>query len=404
MENINDLRNQFKNAKDRIENYLFLKDYANAKIYIEQAVKILQKLMRADTNIEYKEVYKKAFDQLQEKYTLCKTNLNEPVLVVNTNKKTKPISNKTNQNKQPNTNKDSDDGICYEFNGRDIKPFLATESNDVVTFNDVIGMEKEKALINSEFFISEKVAKFNEKIGKKQKNFIMLYGLPGTGKTFFAKAISHELSNHVGKDVPFYSVICSQLKDSKVGETENRLIALFEFTKQFDNCVLFMDEFEMVGLSRQLDSGDPTIPGVVATLLQLIDGFNSNKGLLLIVSTNTPYKLDGAIISRMNAQIEVPLPTYDIIYPTLKRKLGEFISNDVDLEKIAKKLDGFSNRDVKNFIQKVLDIYSREYSKDETKDISEFKISNEFINEALKDSGSTIKDDERRALDKYRNN
>ena len=134
-----------------------------------------------------------------------------------------PAQNKTSTNaksKAPENGEQSEDGINYVINGVNVKDFIANESNDPVTFDDVKGMEKEKALIKREFFLSEEQRAFNEYLGKKPKTFILLYGVPGTGKTFFAKAISEELKRSSGANVPFFSVVGSQLSDCKVGATE----------------------------------------------------------------------------------------------------------------------------------------------------------------------------------------
>lgn len=413
MANINNLRNEFIFCKKKIENALYLKSYSEAKNYIEQASKILAELNKCDNNFENRKHYRELLAELQRNYDICKQKLGEVEVVAAGPSATAPKKNDAKPSSKPHTQKvtsksnqgegnDSEDGIQYVFNGIDVRPFLANEVNEVVTFDDVIGMKKEKELIKNEFFLTEEDIEFNKAIGKKNKNFILLYGLPGTGKTFFAKAVSYELGQYFGGKIPFYCVVCGTLKGKYQGETENRVNALFEFTKQFERCVIFMDEFEMIGISRQKDISEVTA-STVATLLQMLDGFSSNKGLLLIAATNVPYNLDTAILSRVHAQIEVPLPSYDIIYPILKRKIGKFVAEDVNLEKLAKRLDGYSNRDVSRFISVVLDIYANEHRKDKSKTIDQFRITNEYIERALEDAKSSINEDEVIRLQEYKN-
>ena len=165
-----------------------------------------------------------------------------------------------------------------------------------------------------------------------------------------------------------------------------------------------MDEFEAIGLSRQKDNISEVGSSTVTTLLQMLDGFSSNNGLLLIAATNTPYDLDGAILSRCNEKIEIPLPSFDVIKNTLIRKLGKFSDDTDDFDFISKKLDGYSNRDVKNLINKVLDIYSIEHRKEENKNkrTDEFKINIEIIKKAFEKIKSSIKKDEVKKLQEYK--
>ncbi|MCR4898186.1 MAG: ATP-binding protein [Acholeplasmatales bacterium] len=408
MVNIDNLRNQFIECKIKIENALYIRSYDSAKEYIAEGLEILDELLKHDRKPRNIATYKKTIKTLQEKLIMCHENLGEslPFFETNyvenktTNLKTAPKTTKTVKVDKNKKDQKSEDGIQYKFNDIDVKAFLTDVSNDVVTFEDVIGMDSEKEMIKNEFFLTEQDIAFNKKIGKKNKNFILLYGLPGTGKTYFAKAVSNELNNYFKGNVRFYSVVCTSLKGSGYGDTENRILAIFEFAKQFERCVLFMDEFESIALSRQNDLHEVTA-SAVSTLLQMIDGFNSNNGLLLIAATNVPYNLDSAVVSRASLKIEVPLPSFDIIYPTLKKKLGEFVASDVNLEQLARKLNGYSNRDISNFIVMVLDIYSMEYKKHRGVNPEDFKICNEYINRALAKSSSTIKESEVKRLEAY---
>ena len=411
MANLNNLKNEYIKYKDNIELAFASNDYKSAKQNIEVAVSLLKEIWKKDSNPNNKKMYESIMRKLQDKYTLCKNNLNEPILMDNTNTQKKKSINKSNNattknkadsNKSNNTALDDD--LNYEFNGINVKDFLSIEANDEVSFNDVVGMNEEKELIKNEFFISDEDKKFNESIGKMNKNFILLYGLPGTGKTYFAKAISYELGKYFGNKIPFFNVVCPNIKGRYHGETENRITAIFEFVKQFDRCVVFMDEFEDIGMSRLKENISEVGAGSVRAILQMLDGFNSNKGLLLIAATNTPYDLDGAILSRCNEKIEVPLPTLELIKQNLVNKLNKFIDNSVNLDDLANKLVGYSNRDIKNLINKILDLYSNEHKKEENrnKDTNEFKINNQMIEKALSKTKSSIKKDEVYKLEEYK--
>ncbi|MBO5224501.1 MAG: ATP-binding protein [Clostridia bacterium] len=287
--------------------------------------------------------------------------------------------------------KEENENIQYEFFGVDVKQFLSLESNDEVTFDDVKGMTEEKKLVEREFFISDAVREFNASIGKKDKRFILLYGVPGTGKTFFAKAVSCELKKRgTGGDVPFFSVVGNQLSDSKVGGSEKNILALFEFCKQFERCVLFIDEFDSVVPDRGKESGDPTVAQRVTTFLQVMDGFNSAKGTLVISATNCPYNLDGAILSRADARIEIPLPTFEVVYGTLNSKLGNRLAPNLDLNAYSKLLvdKKYSNRDISKLINSMRDYMSDAFAADQNaginRDISQYVYTVEMFNNAMK--------------------
>lgn len=323
----------------------------------------------------------------------------------------KTVVNSAAKNTSPKNgveNAEGANGINYVINGVDVSDFLSKDSNEVVCFDDVKGMEKEKALIEREFFLTEEQRAFNEYLGKKAKTFILLYGVPGTGKTFFAKAISEELKRRLGNDVPFFSIVGSQLSDCKVGATEKNIQAVFEFCKQFEHCVLFIDEFDTIAPDRKQATGDPTAASRVTVLLQMMDGFSSSKGTLVIAATNCPYNLDGAVLSRANTRIEIPLPTYEVIYAVLKGKIGDKLEDDVNLDSLARRLNGYSNRDIKNFIENMKDSLADEFRKNGSngagaKGFAQFRFTNAMINKAFQEIVPTTKKGDIERIEKFKN-
>lgn len=407
MESLNALKNRYLSAKNRAESMMLVCNWAAAKTALEEASSLLGQVYERETSTKNKEIYKGILAQLQEKYTQCKAKLGEAPELRVESAPAKQAQKAKPQQQKPATKKGEkgapeEDGIVYEFNGINVKNFLITEARKQIFFSDVIGMEEEKEAVRQELFLTDEEKAFKESIGLENKNFILLYGLPGTGKTYFAMALSNELRAFAGDDhdIPFFSVICTQMKDSKVGATENNIIALFEFTKQFERCVIFMDEFDAIGPSRNGNSGDPTAIPVVNTLLQQLQGFSSNPNLLFLAATNCPYNLDGALLSRASLRIEVPLPSYAILLGSLKRKLGNLAEEDVDLEAIAKKLEKlkYSNRDCSNLIQAALS----ELFMARKIDPNVSKLSSEMMNRALAKVKSSIKADEVAALERFK--
>ena len=318
------------------------------------------------------------------------------------------VANKPKANDAKGEAKKSADGVNYVVNGVNVKDFLSNESNDPVTFDDVKGMENEKAIIKREFFLSEEERAFQKYLGKKPKNFILLYGVPGTGKTFLAKAISEELKRRSTDNVPFFSIVGSQLSDCKVGATEKNIQAVFEFCKQFEKCVLFIDEFDTIAPDRKQANGDPTAASRVTVLLQMMDGFASAAGTLVIAATNCPYNLDGAVLSRANTRIEIPLPSYDVVYSVLQAKIADKLASDVDLAKLASRLErnGYSNRDIKNFIGNMMDSLSDEFAKSyelgQKKNFKDFCYTNAMIEKAFAEIVPTTKQSDIQRIEQFK--
>ncbi|MGN0814512.1 MAG: AAA family ATPase [Candidatus Coproplasma sp.] len=416
------LESNFIEIKKDIERYYSIGDYAQTLKLIERAMPLCSQIYSETSDMDKKEVMRQNAATLKQMYETCKRKVGDTEELTYDRRDNQPDNSRQNANKPAaqganaknqggsKESKESKDGakgeINYVFNGVNVEDFISNESNDVVTFEDVKGMEDEKALIEREFFLTEEEREFNEFLGKKAKTFILLYGVPGTGKTFFAKAISQELKMRSGDDVPFFSVVGSQLSDCKVGATEKNIQAVFEFCKQFEHCVLFIDEFDTIAPDRKQANGDPTAASRVTVLLQMMDGFSSSKGTLVIAATNCPYNLDGAILSRANTRIEIPLPTYEVIYATLYAKIGSILADDVDLPKLAVRLDGYSNRDIKHFMEAMKDMLSDEFkrsrSKGDTRQFSEYRYTNEIIDRAFEKVVPTTKQSDIDRIEKFK--
>ena len=406
MENKDYHERSYKTNFDCGLKYCQQKNWGEARKSLERAAEALLKLIPLTYGAE-QERYVAKVKNLRELLQDVKSREGEPAMVTSS-QGANAQPNKAKPQGAPGAQAASEDGINYTVNGVNVKDFLSNEANDPVTFDDVKGMEKEKALIKREFFLTEEQREFNKKIGKKPKTFILLYGVPGTGKTFFAKAISEELKSNLGADVPFFSVIGSQLSDCKVGATEKNIQAVFEFCKQFEQCVLFIDEFDTVAPDRKMANGDPTAGSRVTVLLQMMDGFASAKGTLVIAATNCPYNLDGAVLSRANTRIEIPLPSYEVVYAVLKSKIGDKLADDVDLAGLASRLErgGYSNRDIKNFIGNMIDSLSDEFARTQAmgqmKDFSEYRYTAAMVEKAFSEIVPTTKQSDIQRIEQFK--
>lgn len=207
-----------------------------------------------------------------------------------------------------------------------------------VTFADIAGYETTKTSVR---FIVKclKEQKALNKIGAKLPKGILLYGTPGTGKTYMARAIAGEAG------VPFYSASASSFVNTYVGVGAKNVRALYETAKKNAPCVVFIDELDAIGGSRKADNVHSELRSTLNELLVQMDGIDSTNSILTIAATNTPEELDEALVraGRFDRKIAMPLPDVkereQILQIHCKEKL---LADDVDLHKIAISTPGFS--------------------------------------------------------------
>lgn len=408
MMSFNNLEHSFADLYAEIKSSYNFGNYQKTMQLCEKGTELCKRLYEEATDPAKKELWKKNFMGLKQFYSNCKEILSsrgELPLEDTSQKQTRSKSEGVARLAPENNAKPMKEYQTpnYTINGIDVQQFLSSEASEDVDFDNVIGMENEKKIIRNEFFLSDEEKKFKEHLGIKNKNFILLYGVPGTGKTYFATAISNELKKHSDDNVCFFNIKSGSIVDSKVGQSEKNIAAVFDFAKQFDRCVLFFDEFDALVPDRNQDTGNPVSKTNVTTFLQMIDGFNSGKGILVIAATNFPDSLDGAILSRANEKIDIPLPTVEVLYGMLDQKIGKLIIDDVDLYQTALRLIGYSSRDVKMFCEKLKSILFEQYqSRIYGEDFSQYKITNEIINDAISQIRPSTKKSDLMRIERYK--
>ena len=247
-------------------------------------------------------------------------------------------------------------------NEDELPSFTSESSNGGITFNDVAGLDDVKEQIIFHVLEPMRNPALAETYGIKPGGKILLYGPPGTGKTFIARAIAGEV------DAVFYSVNCQDLISKYMGDSSKQLDKLFDEAQKNERAIIFFDEFDSVASKRgDGTSGvDAEMARFVATFLTKVDGFKKSetcKMLLLIAATNRPWALDSAMLrgGRFDTQIYVGVPD---------QKAREFMVNkamknlplepDVDLQKLAKALEGFGGGDIVAVCDKIrLEAYKR---------------------------------------------
>ena len=221
------------------------------------------------------------------------------------------------------------------------------EKNTGVTFDDVAGQDEAKESLTEMVDFLHHPEKYRE-IGAKQPKGALLVGPPGTGKTLLAKAVAGE------SGVPFYSISGSEFVEMFVGVGASRVRDLFENAKKNTPCIIFIDEIDAIGKSRdnQLGSNDER-EQTLNQLLAEMDGFDSGKGIVVLAATNRPEVLDKALLrpGRFDRRIIVDKPDLLGREAILKVHAAKVkLDSDVDLHDIALATSGATGADLANMI------------------------------------------------------
>lgn len=211
-----------------------------------------------------------------------------------------------------------------------------------VNFSHVGGMESVIKEIELKIIKPLQHPELYKAYGKKTGGGILLYGPPGCGKTFIAKATAGQVN------AKFISVSLNDILDMWIGNSEKNLHEIFELARNNTPCVLFIDEIDALGASRS-DMKQSSGRHLINQFLQELDGIDStNEGILIIGATNTPWNLDSAFRrpGRFDRIVFVPPPDLNSRTSILKLKLNDKPTTNIDLSAIAKKTEHFSGADI----------------------------------------------------------
>ncbi len=224
---------------------------------------------------------------------------------------------------------------------------MYVEKQTGVTFKDVAGQDEAKESLQEVVDFLHNPGKYTS-VGAKLPKGALLVGPPGTGKTLLAKAVAGEAK------VPFFSLSGSAFVEMYVGVGASRVRDLFKQAQQMAPCIIFIDEIDAIGKSRdnQLNSNDER-EQTLNQLLAEMDGFESNKGLVLLAATNRPEILDPALLrpGRFDRRIIVEKPDLKGRVDVLKVHSKDVrMDETVDLEAIALATSGAVGSDLANMI------------------------------------------------------
>ena len=224
---------------------------------------------------------------------------------------------------------------------------MYVEKQTGVTFKDVAGQDEAKESLQEVVDFLHNPGKYTS-VGAKLPKGALLVGPPGTGKTLLAKAVAGEAK------VPFFSLSGSAFVEMYVGVGASRVRDLFKQAQQMAPCIIFIDEIDAIGKSRdnQMGSNDER-EQTLNQLLAEMDGFESNKGLVLLAATNRPEILDPALLrpGRFDRRIIVEKPDLKGRVEVLKVHSKDVrMDETVDLEEIALATSGAVGSDLANMI------------------------------------------------------
>jgi SpoVK/Ycf46/Vps4 family AAA+-type ATPase len=233
------------------------------------------------------------------------------------------------------TSNETDDEFMFD----DADYFL---EKPTTKFSDVGGMKNVKNEISLKIIQPLKNPDLYKAFGKKAGGGILLYGPPGCGKTFIAKATAGEI------DAKFISIGLHNILDMWIGNSEKNLHQVFEVARANKPCVLFFDEVDAIGSSRA-DLKQSAMRHVINQFLAELDGVDAdNEGILILAATNAPWSVDGAFRrpGRFDRIIFVAPPDEEARVDILQQLLKDKPVADVDVKKIAAQSEGYSGADL----------------------------------------------------------
>jgi AAA+ superfamily predicted ATPase len=232
--------------------------------------------------------------------------------------------------------------------GGDTAAPVVDEYQSTVTLADVGGLEAVKRRLRESFLEPMKHPELAKAFGKNLRGGLVLYGPPGCGKTFMARAIAGELGAR------FLTASLADILGSHFGETEKNLRALFEHARSLTPAVLFLDEIDAIGAKRSsIGTGWSGMRAMVDQLLMELDSMNAdNDGLFVLAATNSPWEVDPALLrpGRFDRMLLVLPPDEPAREAILRMHLDRRPIEGIDLAELVRSTDGFSGADLEHLV------------------------------------------------------
>lgn len=260
-----------------------------------------------------------------------------------------------------------------------------------VSWEDVGGLDQTKDRLKEMVEWPQKYPDKFDNMGIEVPKGIMLYGMPGTGKTLLAKAIANEANAN------FISIKGPEVFSKYVGESEEAVREIFKKARQVAPCILFIDEIDAIAPRRGGRSSDSGVGDrVVNQLLTELDGIESLEGVTVIAATNRPDMIDPAITrpGRIDRSVEVEIPDEEARKKILDVHTKDMpLADDVDLDELAVRTENFVGSDIESLCREAAMTSLRNDIEDEEVSMDEFE-------EALKEVRATANEENKELYDR----
>ena len=226
--------------------------------------------------------------------------------------------------------------------GAPAEAFPVEVERSVLRLADVGGMSQVKERLEVSFLMPMRNPELRKVYGKSLRGGLLLYGPPGCGKTYIAKAVAGELG------AAFLAVALSDVLDMFVGQSERNLHDIFVAARQAAPCVVFLDEIDALGLKRSQNRNSPA-RNVVNQLLHELDGVGGeNEGVFILAATNHPWDVDEALRrpGRLDRILAVLPPDLAAREAILRHHLEHRPIEGIDLGALARRTDGYTGADL----------------------------------------------------------
>ena len=310
-------------------------NYDVAREYFLRAAEVMTLLSKQADSEELREVRRQVAEKALERAKQCeqakKNQQNRP--------RPRGGSTSTKTKGRPDAPDESDGE-----DGADADKWIVKEKPKL-RFDDVAGLDDVKEDIRLRMIYPFQHPELAEKFGINPGGGVLLYGPPGTGKTMLAKATAGEI------DATFFRISPADVLSKWVGEAEQNLKKLFDAAANEERSIIFIDEIEALVPARR-DEGSSVMQRVVPQILQGMEGFDEKEKspILFMGATNVPWQLDPAVLrpGRFDEKVYIPLPDLAARRKMLDIYLSKRpLADEVDLDAVARQLDGYSGADIK---------------------------------------------------------
>lgn len=285
-----------------------------------------------------------------------------------------------------------DDGFKFEW-----------DNLPVISFEDIAGLEEVKEIVRVKVLLPLQHPEFLEGYVKKNGGGLLLYGPPGTGKTMIAAAIANEIG------AKFCSVKPSDLLHQGAGNTEKAVRSLFAQARSFPCSVIYFDEMDSISPKSTKSQYAKQLRSELLAQLQGIESYGKETGniLFLIAATNKPWEVDSAFIrpGRFGTRVYVGLPDVEARKYLIERRINKIaekgivlIDDDIDVDAIVEKTNGYNGSDITNLLDRVEEISALRGIKTGNKLLSQADFDN-----ALSEITSSVQRDDIEKLLKWKN-